>query len=76
VRTNQTRSWPRLVCIGMTVRLVQGRTEPEGATVPIGRPFALTNGQLAAYTHSSLKLSTDARISPVGLTVRCTVSFT
>jgi hypothetical protein len=60
----------------VTARLAQGKAEREGATFPIGRPSAFTNGQLAAYTHSSLALSTDARISPVGLTVRCTVFFT
>jgi hypothetical protein len=55
----------------------QGRTErTEGATSPSVAPSAFTNGQLAAYTHFSLANSTKARISPVGLTVKCTVSFT
>jgi hypothetical protein len=60
----------------MPVRLTQGKAGRGRGDLSIGRPFRVTNDQLAAYTHSSLANSTTARISPVGLTVTCTVSFT
>jgi hypothetical protein len=63
----------------MTLRLAQGKAGREarkGTTSQPVAPSAFPNGTLAAYTHSSLANSTAARISPVGLTVKCTVSFT
>jgi hypothetical protein len=53
-----------------------GKAGREGATFQSVAPSAFANGQLDTYTHSTLETSTDARISPVGLTVRCTVFFT
>jgi hypothetical protein len=60
----------------MPVRLEQGKTGRGGGDLAIVCPLRVDQQPARRYTHSSLANSTDARISPVGLTVKCTVSFT